>query len=156
VSCIIWFLFLHSLVLELLSGGHNPSYMYRLIADYYSADDLVVKQRATTGSWVQLPQFFSYNCKQPFKFLYSCILSCILLCFFLSVEIEHSIKGFKTLAHPAQPIELDPLGLYSIGWEDWWSSCINFETDLCRSWCLCIVNGTRAHNPPTSDLSFFQ
>ncbi|XP_010547127.1 PREDICTED: translation initiation factor eIF-2B subunit beta isoform X2 [Tarenaya hassleriana] len=24
------------------TGGHNPSYMYRLIADYYSADDLVV------------------------------------------------------------------------------------------------------------------
>ena len=23
-------------------GGHNPSYMYRLIADYYSADDLVM------------------------------------------------------------------------------------------------------------------
>ncbi|KAG4974536.1 hypothetical protein JHK87_031357 [Glycine soja] len=32
------------------TGGHNPSYMYRLIADYYSADDLVVKQRPTTGS----------------------------------------------------------------------------------------------------------
>ncbi|KAM1556167.1 hypothetical protein PS2_039570 [Malus domestica] len=27
------------------TGGHNPSYMYRLIADYYSADDLVVQQR---------------------------------------------------------------------------------------------------------------
>ncbi|NP_001311704.1 translation initiation factor eIF-2B subunit beta-like isoform X1 [Nicotiana tabacum] len=26
------------------TGGHNPSYMYRLIADYYSADDFVVKQ----------------------------------------------------------------------------------------------------------------
>ncbi|KAK1439464.1 hypothetical protein QVD17_05282 [Tagetes erecta] len=26
-------------------GGHNPSYMYRLIADYYSADDLVLQQR---------------------------------------------------------------------------------------------------------------
>ncbi|KAF2555880.1 hypothetical protein F2Q68_00018132 [Brassica cretica] len=24
------------------TGGHNPSYMYRLIADYYSADDLVM------------------------------------------------------------------------------------------------------------------
>ncbi|KAF7824703.1 Translation initiation factor eIF-2B subunit beta [Senna tora] len=32
------------------TGGHNPSYMYRLIADYYSADDLVVKRRPTTGS----------------------------------------------------------------------------------------------------------
>ncbi|KAG6783342.1 hypothetical protein POTOM_012788 [Populus tomentosa] len=29
------------------TGGHNPSYMYRLIADYYSADDLVVRRRAT-------------------------------------------------------------------------------------------------------------
>ncbi|KAL4203768.1 hypothetical protein AMTRI_Chr01g129660 [Amborella trichopoda] len=27
------------------TGGHNPSYMYRLIADYYSADDLVVQQQ---------------------------------------------------------------------------------------------------------------
>ncbi|CAI0461824.1 unnamed protein product [Linum tenue] len=27
------------------TGGHNPSYMYRLIADYYSADDLVVQRR---------------------------------------------------------------------------------------------------------------
>ncbi|KAL9232873.1 hypothetical protein vseg_007936 [Gypsophila vaccaria] len=25
------------------TGGHNPSYMYRLIADYYSADDLVIQ-----------------------------------------------------------------------------------------------------------------
>ncbi|XP_027922432.1 translation initiation factor eIF-2B subunit beta-like [Vigna unguiculata] len=32
------------------TGGHNPSYMYRLIADYYSADDLVVKRRPITGS----------------------------------------------------------------------------------------------------------
>ncbi|QCD95706.1 translation initiation factor eIF-2B subunit beta [Vigna unguiculata] len=32
------------------TGGHNPSYMYRLIADYYSAADLVVKQRPTTGN----------------------------------------------------------------------------------------------------------
>ncbi|KAK2374109.1 NagB/RpiA/CoA transferase superfamily protein [Trifolium repens] len=31
------------------TGGHNPSYMYRLIADYYSADDLVVKRRPATG-----------------------------------------------------------------------------------------------------------
>ncbi|KAL5539321.1 hypothetical protein UlMin_042268, partial [Ulmus minor] len=31
------------------TGGHNPSYMYRLIADYYSADDLVVQRRAATG-----------------------------------------------------------------------------------------------------------
>lgn len=30
------------------TGGHNPSYMYRLIADYYSADDLVVKRRPTS------------------------------------------------------------------------------------------------------------
>ncbi|XP_058107019.1 uncharacterized protein LOC131250749 isoform X1 [Magnolia sinica] len=29
------------------TGGHNPSYMYRLIADYYSADDLVVQQRSS-------------------------------------------------------------------------------------------------------------
>ncbi|XP_020274196.1 translation initiation factor eIF-2B subunit beta-like isoform X1 [Asparagus officinalis] len=29
-------------------GGHNPSYMYRLISDYYSADDLVVKRRSTS------------------------------------------------------------------------------------------------------------
>ncbi|KAJ0988487.1 hypothetical protein J5N97_006843 [Dioscorea zingiberensis] len=28
------------------TGGHNPSYMYRLIADYYSADDLLVQRRA--------------------------------------------------------------------------------------------------------------
>ncbi|KAK1360451.1 Translation initiation factor eIF-2B subunit beta [Heracleum sosnowskyi] len=27
------------------TGGHNPSYMYRLIADYYSADDLVIQKR---------------------------------------------------------------------------------------------------------------
>ncbi|XP_039124578.1 translation initiation factor eIF-2B subunit beta isoform X1 [Dioscorea cayenensis subsp. rotundata] len=30
------------------TGGHNPSYMYRLIADYYSADDFVVKRRSTS------------------------------------------------------------------------------------------------------------
>ncbi|KAL8109599.1 uncharacterized protein LOC141673008 [Apium graveolens] len=30
------------------TGGHNPSYMYRLIADYYSADDLVIQQRPTS------------------------------------------------------------------------------------------------------------
>ncbi|KAI4323520.1 hypothetical protein L6164_023117 [Bauhinia variegata] len=30
------------------TGGHNSSYMYRLIADYYSADDLVVKGRHVT------------------------------------------------------------------------------------------------------------
>eukprot|EP00262_Sarcandra_glabra_P014503 TRINITY_DN4265_c0_g1_i1.p1 TRINITY_DN4265_c0_g1~~TRINITY_DN4265_c0_g1_i1.p1 ORF type:complete len:419 (+),score=98.74 TRINITY_DN4265_c0_g1_i1:196-1452(+) len=28
------------------TGGHNPSYMYRLIADYYSADDFVVERRS--------------------------------------------------------------------------------------------------------------
>ncbi|KAL5719988.1 hypothetical protein ACHQM5_012704 [Ranunculus cassubicifolius] len=28
------------------TGGHNPSYMYRLIADYYSADDFVVQGKA--------------------------------------------------------------------------------------------------------------
>ncbi|KAK9288650.1 hypothetical protein L1049_017110 [Liquidambar formosana] len=28
-------------------GGYNPSYMYRLIADYYSADDLVVQRKPT-------------------------------------------------------------------------------------------------------------
>ncbi|XP_024961941.1 translation initiation factor eIF-2B subunit beta-like [Cynara cardunculus var. scolymus] len=27
------------------NGGHNPSYMYRLIADYYSADDLVLQRK---------------------------------------------------------------------------------------------------------------
>ncbi|KAF3790317.1 Translation initiation factor eIF-2B subunit beta [Nymphaea thermarum] len=27
------------------AGGHNPSYMYRLIADYYSADDFVLQQK---------------------------------------------------------------------------------------------------------------
>ncbi|KAG7016634.1 Translation initiation factor eIF-2B subunit beta, partial [Cucurbita argyrosperma subsp. argyrosperma] len=32
------------------TGGHNSSYMYRLIADYYSADDLVIKKRPSTGS----------------------------------------------------------------------------------------------------------
>ncbi|KAJ0046339.1 hypothetical protein Pint_05302 [Pistacia integerrima] len=32
------------------TGGHNPSYMYRLIADYYSADDLVVQRRPTAGN----------------------------------------------------------------------------------------------------------
>ena len=31
-------------------GGHNSSYMYRLISDYYSADDLVIKRRLSTGS----------------------------------------------------------------------------------------------------------
>lgn len=31
------------------TGGHNPSYMYRLIADYYSADDLVVQRRSASG-----------------------------------------------------------------------------------------------------------
>ncbi|KAL5578814.1 hypothetical protein UlMin_011256 [Ulmus minor] len=32
------------------AGGYNPSYMYQLIADYYSADDLVVQRRTATGS----------------------------------------------------------------------------------------------------------
>ncbi|KAG8493460.1 hypothetical protein CXB51_010761 [Gossypium anomalum] len=32
------------------TGGHNPSYMYRLIADYYSADDLVLERRTTSGN----------------------------------------------------------------------------------------------------------
>ncbi|KAK9283353.1 hypothetical protein L1049_011595 [Liquidambar formosana] len=32
------------------TGGHNPSYMYRLIADYYSADDLVVQRRPASGN----------------------------------------------------------------------------------------------------------
>lgn len=27
------------------TGGHNPSYMYRLISEYYSADDFVVQRR---------------------------------------------------------------------------------------------------------------
>ncbi|KAL0464507.1 UNVERIFIED_CONTAM: Translation initiation factor eIF-2B subunit beta [Sesamum latifolium] len=30
------------------TGGHNPSYMYRLIADYYSADDLVVRGKSAS------------------------------------------------------------------------------------------------------------
>ena len=38
----------------LYSGGHNPSYMYRLIADYYSADDLVVQRRIASGNWAQI------------------------------------------------------------------------------------------------------
>ncbi|CAL4933242.1 unnamed protein product [Urochloa decumbens] len=29
------------------TGGHSPSYMYRLIAEYYSADDLVVRRKST-------------------------------------------------------------------------------------------------------------
>ncbi|KAK2985194.1 hypothetical protein RJ640_010483 [Escallonia rubra] len=29
-------------------GGHNPSYMYRLIADYYSADDFVLQRKSTS------------------------------------------------------------------------------------------------------------
>uniref|UniRef100_A0A7N2LEW4 Translation initiation factor eIF2B subunit beta n=1 Tax=Quercus lobata TaxID=97700 RepID=A0A7N2LEW4_QUELO len=32
------------------TGGHNPSYVYQLIADYYSADDLVVQRRSPTAS----------------------------------------------------------------------------------------------------------
>ncbi|GAB4827401.1 hypothetical protein Ancab_034286 [Ancistrocladus abbreviatus] len=32
------------------TGGHNPSYMYRLIADYYSADDLVIQRRPASGN----------------------------------------------------------------------------------------------------------
>ncbi|KAJ1256246.1 hypothetical protein BS78_K056500 [Paspalum vaginatum] len=28
------------------TGGHSPSYMYRLIAEYYSADDLVVRRKS--------------------------------------------------------------------------------------------------------------
>ncbi|KAI0495698.1 hypothetical protein KFK09_022001 [Dendrobium nobile] len=30
------------------TGGHSPSYIYRLIADYYSADDFVVRRRSTS------------------------------------------------------------------------------------------------------------
>ncbi|KAG0469895.1 hypothetical protein HPP92_015980 [Vanilla planifolia] len=30
------------------TGGHSPSYMYRLIADYYSADDFVVQRRTSS------------------------------------------------------------------------------------------------------------
>ncbi|KAL3829793.1 hypothetical protein ACJIZ3_018595 [Penstemon smallii] len=30
------------------TGGHNPSYMYRLIADYYSADDIVVRPKSAS------------------------------------------------------------------------------------------------------------
>ncbi|KAK4801237.1 hypothetical protein SAY86_021724 [Trapa natans] len=32
------------------TGGHNPSYMYRLIADYYSADDLVLQRKAVPSN----------------------------------------------------------------------------------------------------------
>ncbi|KAL2337152.1 hypothetical protein Fmac_011598 [Flemingia macrophylla] len=32
------------------TGGHNASYMYRLISDYYSANDLVIKQTPATGN----------------------------------------------------------------------------------------------------------
>ncbi|KMS95421.1 hypothetical protein BVRB_008390 [Beta vulgaris subsp. vulgaris] len=32
------------------TGGHNPSYMYRLIADYYSADDLVIQRKSAAGN----------------------------------------------------------------------------------------------------------
>ncbi|CAN0863480.1 Translation initiation factor eIF-2B subunit beta [Linum grandiflorum] len=32
------------------TGGHNPSYMYRLISDYYSADDLVVQRGHAAGN----------------------------------------------------------------------------------------------------------
>ncbi|XP_043714281.1 translation initiation factor eIF-2B subunit beta [Telopea speciosissima] len=32
------------------TGGHPPSYMYRLIADYYSADDFVVQKRPASGN----------------------------------------------------------------------------------------------------------
>nr|DAD29398.1 TPA_asm: hypothetical protein HUJ06_030866 [Nelumbo nucifera] len=32
------------------TGGHNPSYMYRLIADYYSAEDLSLQQRPASGN----------------------------------------------------------------------------------------------------------
>ncbi|KQJ96462.1 translation initiation factor eIF-2B subunit beta isoform X1 [Brachypodium distachyon] len=30
------------------TGGHSPSYMYRLISEYYSADDLVVQRKSTS------------------------------------------------------------------------------------------------------------
>lgn len=30
------------------TGGHSPSYMYRLIAEYYSADDLVVRRKSAS------------------------------------------------------------------------------------------------------------
>ncbi|KAM3401778.1 hypothetical protein ACQJBY_006044 [Aegilops geniculata] len=30
------------------TGGHSPSYMYRLISEYYSADDLVVRRKSTS------------------------------------------------------------------------------------------------------------
>ncbi|XP_062201136.1 uncharacterized protein LOC133903709 isoform X2 [Phragmites australis] len=30
------------------TGGHSPSYMYRLIAEYYSVDDLVVRRKSTS------------------------------------------------------------------------------------------------------------
>eukprot|EP00258_Populus_trichocarpa_P046790 XP_024462809.1 translation initiation factor eIF-2B subunit beta [Populus trichocarpa] len=30
------------------TGGHNPSFMYRLIADYNSADDLNLQKKATS------------------------------------------------------------------------------------------------------------
>ncbi|KAK4742776.1 hypothetical protein SAY87_000777 [Trapa incisa] len=37
------------------TGGHNPSYMYRLIADYYSADDLVLQRKAVPSNRAQDP-----------------------------------------------------------------------------------------------------
>ncbi|MQL91828.1 hypothetical protein Taro_024447 [Colocasia esculenta] len=32
------------------TGGHKPSYIYQLIADYYSADDIVVQRKTTSGN----------------------------------------------------------------------------------------------------------
>lgn len=35
------------------TGGHNPSYVYRLIADYYSTDDLVLQRKPASVNSVQ-------------------------------------------------------------------------------------------------------
>ncbi|KAJ4767720.1 Translation initiation factor eIF-2B subunit beta [Rhynchospora pubera] len=32
------------------TGGHNAAHMYKLIADYYSADDLVIKRKSTSSN----------------------------------------------------------------------------------------------------------
>ncbi|KAM7265017.1 hypothetical protein ACFE04_002700 [Oxalis oulophora] len=39
------------------TGGHIPSYVYRLIADYYSADDLVVEGKPISGNSKFVPSF---------------------------------------------------------------------------------------------------
>ena len=39
--------------------------MYRLIADYYSADDLVVRRRVALGNWAQVTFVYNIICKFP-------------------------------------------------------------------------------------------